>query len=90
MTLALRSCPSATCFVGHCINPLIAALKPQSNGPSYGNTVIGTLAVGGWVVTFGTARTEEGTERGRSLPRPLLAVPNVTAHPSTASVPTSY
>jgi len=24
---------------------------------------------------------------GRSPPRPLLAVPNVTAHPSTASVP---
>jgi len=29
---------------------------------------------------------EEGTGRGRSLPRPLLAVPNVTAHPPTASV----
>ena len=28
-----------------------------------------------------------GTGRGRSPPRPLLAVPNVTAHPSTASVP---
>jgi len=41
--------------------------------------MIGTLAVDGWDVTFGTAR------RGRSL-----AVPNVTAHPSTASVPTSY
>ena len=38
------------------INPLIARLKPQSNGPSYGNTVIGTLAVDGWAVTFGTAR----------------------------------
>ena len=24
--------------------------------------------------------------RGRSLPRPLLAVPNVTAHPSTVTV----
>jgi len=24
---------------------------------------------------------EEGTGRGRSLPMPLLAVPNVTAHP---------
>ena len=46
----------------------------------YGNTVIGTLAVDGWAVTFGTAR------RGLSG----LAVPNVTAHPSTASVPTSY
>ena len=39
--------------------------------------MIGTLAVGGWAVTFGIAR------------RGLLAVPNVTAHPSTASVPTS-
>ena len=31
--------------------------------------------------------SDEGTGRGRSPPRPLLAVPNVTAHPSTASVP---
>ena len=31
--------------------------------------------------------SEEGTERGRSPPTPLLAVPNVTAHPSTVSVP---
>ena len=36
--------------------------------------------------------SEEGTGRGPSppipaWPRPLLAVPNVTAHPSTASVP---
>ena len=37
-------------------NPLIATLKPQSNGPSCSNTVIGTLAVDGWAVTFGTAR----------------------------------
>ena len=29
----------------------------------------------------------EGTGRGLRPPRPLLAVPNVTAHPSTASVP---
>jgi len=35
-------------------NPLIATFKPQSNGPSYSNTVIGTLAVDGWAVTFGT------------------------------------
>ena len=34
-----------------------------------------------WAVTF-----EEGTGRGRSSPRPLFAVPNVTAHPSAASV----
>ena len=31
--------------------------------------------------------SEEGTGRGRSPPSPLLTVPNVTAHPSTASVP---
>jgi len=30
---------------------------------------------------------EEETGQGRSMPRPLLAVPNVTAHPSTATVP---
>ena len=36
------------------VNPLIATLKPQSNGQSYSNTVIGTLAVDGWAVTFGT------------------------------------
>jgi len=29
---------------------------------------------------------EKGTGQGRSPPSPLLAVPNVTAHPSTASV----
>jgi len=68
-------------------NLLIATLKRQSNGPLYSNTVIVTLAVDGWAVTFGTAR--RGLGRGRSPPRPLLAVPNVTAHPSAASVPTS-
>jgi len=31
--------------------------------------------------------SEEGTGRGPSPPRLLLALPNVTAHPSTASVP---
>jgi len=31
--------------------------------------------------------SDEGTGRGPSPPRPLIAVPNVTAHPSTASVP---
>jgi len=38
------------------INPLMTTLKPQSNGPSYSNIVIGTLAVDGWAVTFGAAR----------------------------------
>jgi len=35
--------------------------------------------------TFGTAR--RGLGWACSLPRPVLAVPNVIAHPSTVSVP---
>jgi len=56
--------------------------------------VIGTLAVDGWAVTFGTARRSLGGAwvdwAAGAPPRPLIALQNVTAHPSTASVPTSY
>jgi len=38
------------------VNPIMPTLKRQSNGPLHSNTVIGTLAVDGWAVTFGTAR----------------------------------
>jgi len=41
-------------------DPLTGTLKPHSNGPLYSNTVIGTLAVDGWAVTFGTARRRMG------------------------------
>ena len=47
------------------INPLIATFKPHSNGPSYSNTVIGTLAVDGCAVTFGTARMGLGGAAAR-------------------------
>jgi len=40
------------CNYQNFINPLIATLKPQSNGPSHSNTVIGTLAIDWWAVTF--------------------------------------
>ena len=50
--------------------------------------MIGTLAVDGWAVTFWYI--EEGPGRAAVPPSPLLAVPNATAHPSTASVPISY
>jgi len=46
----------------------IATLKPHSNGPSYSNTVIGTLAVDGWAVTFGTARRGLGEAAARPGP----------------------
>ena len=48
--------PASACdsVVKRDLNLLIATLKLHSNGPSYSNTVIGTLAVDGWAVTFGT------------------------------------
>jgi len=52
------------------LNPITAALKPQSNGPSYSDTVIGTLAVDGWAVTFGTAR--RGLDGAAARPVPSL------------------
>ena len=67
-------------------NPLVGILKPHLNGSLYSNTVIGTLAVNGWAVTFGTARRGLGGLRPR---RVLSSLPNVTAHLSKASVPTS-
>ena len=45
-----------------------------------------TLAVDGCIGCY-IWYSEERTGRGRGPPRPLLAVPNVTAHPPTASVP---
>jgi len=47
---------------------------------------VGTLAVDGQVGCY-IWYSDEGTGRGQSLPRPLHAIPNVTAHPSTATVP---
>jgi len=49
----------------------MATLNPQGNGPLYSNTVIGTLAVDGWAVTFGTARRELGGARARPGPSSL-------------------
>jgi len=63
------------------INPLTGTLNLQSNGPLYSNTVIDRLAIVGWAVTFGTAA---------ATPKSLFSVQNVTAHPSTASLPISY
>jgi len=83
-----RDVPVGTFRYGQYFNALMAILKPHSNGQC---TVIGTLAVDGWAVTFGTARRDlRGLWPGPVGASPLLAVPNVTTHPSTASVPTSY
>jgi len=52
-------------------NPLTGTLKPQCNGPLYGNTVISTLAVDGWTVTFGVARRDLGGLGSRPVPSSL-------------------
>jgi len=49
----------------------MGTLYPQSNGPSYSNTVIGTLAVDGWAVTFGTATRDLSRLGLRSVPSSL-------------------
>ena len=79
--------------------------KLQSNGKLYSKTVIGKLAVDGlrlllyavatcycyMAVTFGTARRGLGGQFPPARPVPLfLVVSNITTHPSTAIVPTSY
>jgi len=46
----------------------MATLKLHSNGPLYINTVIGTLAVDGWAVTFGTTRRNLGGLGPRPVP----------------------
>ena len=50
------------------INPLIATLKPHSNGPFCSTTVIGTVAFDGWAVTFGIARRGVGGLRPHPVP----------------------
>ena len=62
------------------INPLVGTSNYSATS---NNTVIGTLAVDGWDYWY----REEERGRSPSPPRPLFAVPNVTAYPSTASVP---
>jgi len=65
---------------------LMDTLKRQSNGPQqYSDWYTGRWWVGCYIWY-----SEEGPGRATAPPSPLLAVPNVTAYPSTASVPTSY
>ena len=58
----------------------MGTLKPHSNGGWY---------TGRWWVGCYIWYSEEGPGWAAAPPSTLLAVPNVTAHPSTASVPTS-
>jgi len=53
------------------VKPLMSTLKLHSNVLLYSNTVIGTLAVDGWAVTFGTARRGLGGLGPRPFPSSL-------------------
>jgi len=50
----------------------MGTLQMQNDQPLYSNTVIGTLAVDGWAVTFGTAR------RRLAMLRPCPVPPRCT------------
>ena len=52
----------------------MGTLKLQDNIPLYSNTVIGTLAVDGWAVTFGTARSGLGGLRPCPVPSSLYQI----------------
>ena len=58
----------------------MGTLKPQNNG-QYGDWYTGHWWVGCYIWY-----SDEGPWRAVAPPNPLLAVPNATAHPSTASV----
>jgi len=51
--------------------PVIPTLKLRSNRPLYSNTLIGTLAIYGWAVTFGTASRGLGVPGPRPVPSSL-------------------
>ena len=57
------------------------------NRPLYSSMLMGTLAVDGWAVTV---VLQGGDWAGCGPPTLLLAVLNVIAHPSMASLPISY
>ena len=56
----------------------MSTLKPESNGPLYNNTAIGTLAVDEWTVAFGTARRGLGGLRPRPVPSSLYQMQQLT------------
>ena len=82
-----RICPT-TCLLATIRQPFNRHIKTADH--QYSNTVIGTLAVDGWAVGCYIWYSEEGLGQATAPPSPLIAVPNVTAHPSTAKLPSSY
>jgi len=76
-------CPISWSRDLYCKVPDLLDFKGNYSVTSNNTKLVHWLLVGGLLHLV----QGEGTERDCSPPRPLLAVPNVTAHPSTASVP---
>jgi len=76
------------CVTGVCpsYNPLLHLTLYNSEAITVPRRIIGSWYTGRWWVGCYIWYSKEGTGRGRSPLRPLLAVP-ITAHPSTVSVP---
>jgi len=70
----------------YCSYHTLAEKYTECRGIIVSHRMIWSWYTGRWWVGCYIWYSEEGTGRGRSPPRPLLAVPNVTVHPSTASV----
>ena len=68
-------------WVIYILNPLDS--KGSCNATSNNTKLVHWLLMGGLYIWY----SEEGTGWGPRAPMLLLALPNVTAHPSTASVP---
>jgi len=84
----LMSADARETWIGSEMQPLYGHIKTAEQHTiiqQYGDWYTGRYWVGCYIWY-----SEDGTGRSSSPPRPLLAVPNVTAHPSTANVPTSY
>ena len=86
-SLQLVLCCKHNCFLTLWFNPLMPTLKLHNNGLLCNN---GDWHTGHWWVGCYIRYSEEGPWQVGALPSPLLAVQNVTAHPSTASLPATY
>ena len=81
----------ASCLWTEVMVQFFSAFNPLMGTGNYSaHRIIWSWYTGRWWVGCYIWYSEEGTGRAGAPPSPLLAVPNVTTHPSTASVPTSY
>ena len=85
MIVCHASRPRCTVWQRQPFNGHIKTAQKRIIIEQYGGWYTGRWWVG-WYILY----SEEGSWRAAAPPSPLLAVANVSAHPSTASVPTSY